>query len=120
MNFEFLRNPIVLGGAAFLAVYMYLYWQNEKENKDKTNNNPKSVDLMIPFVAGLAIWFLAWMYMSNSTPVATVDPLPIKSSPQIKSGGIIEPSTLLDSAKPIPKSSIRLPQTDVFIDIAKF
>jgi hypothetical protein len=105
MSLELFKNPIVLAIIATILAYLYLYWTNKdkEENKDKTWY--QKVSPTIPIVVGLATLFVAYNIFGFSKDTSKCE------VPQI------EP--VIESVNQ-NGGSIKLPETDVFIDIAKF
>jgi hypothetical protein len=56
-----LQNPVILGLVAGLTAYFYMKWQNDKDKKKKN----KDVNLLIPLVIFIAVWFLSYAYMNS-------------------------------------------------------
>lgn len=58
-----IKNPIIIGLVAGVITYAYLSWQNEKENKKKKHRKDKEeVNLLIPLVVSIIMWFIAYAY----------------------------------------------------------
>jgi quinol-cytochrome oxidoreductase complex cytochrome b subunit len=73
-------NPIVLGASAGLGTYFFLDFQNKEKNKEINKKNKKrkiknkpleklgTVNLVIPLVVMIIIWFLIYAYFNfNAT-----------------------------------------------------
>lgn len=113
MFYNILVNPIVFGIFAAVIAYLYLYWDSEQKYKKNPNRPRQSVNLMIPFVIGIVVWFLAYGYFeSNMTSyVDNTQQLPIiednLSSPigaksyHLTSRGITIPSKLSSKLPPV-------------------
>ena len=131
---DFLKNPIFIGILAAGLTYLYMWWQNKK----KQESNPKAVieeiDYTPPILVGLIALFIAYnLFGSESDSVGEV----INQTKNIEGGSNIKliegkpmmhtrfSDKLADSFDSntyhlIGKNMIKIPQTDVFIDIAKF
>lgn len=58
-----IKNPIIIGLVAGVITYAYLSWQTEKENKKKKHRkNKEDVNLLIPLVVAIIMWFVAYAY----------------------------------------------------------
>jgi len=58
-----IKNPIIIGLVAGVITYAYLTWQVEKENKKKKHRKEKEeVNLLIPLVVSIIVWFIAYAY----------------------------------------------------------
>jgi heme/copper-type cytochrome/quinol oxidase subunit 2 len=58
-----IKNPIIIGLVAGVITYAYLSWQAEKENKKKKHRKDKEeVNLLIPLVVSVIVWFIAYAY----------------------------------------------------------
>lgn len=133
MILSFLKNPIILAILAAGLTYLYLWWDNEKKYEKDQKIPKESISLITPAIVGALTWFVAYNYFGNSvlTEITNVE------SKNIQQGGLklieadpIKNKTnisdrLTDSFDSktfhlVGKNAIKLPQTDVFIDIAKF
>ena len=132
---ELLANPIVLGIIATIITYAYLYWDNLEKQKKKPKVNIEPVSMMTPVIVGLLVFVIAYNLLGKSVqnvPSQIVENSAFISQQQdvnakMQCNKFIEntkPKSLdmLDSATYhlVGKNAIRLPQTDVFIDLAKF
>ena len=119
---DLLRNPIIISIIVAALTYLYLYWENEKKNE----KNPKKVKLTTPILVGVFTWFLASSYMnykSTATPPQSTGGATLIDNKSMIS--VPQQPTVSDSFDSrtyhlIGRNNIRLPNTDVFIDIAKF
>lgn len=135
------KNPIILGILGATLTYLYIYWQNEKKHKKNSKAKKKPVSFITPGVVGVFIWFIssnlniyggdkkaaqikpkAQIFnrdtnckleynITNKRPEFYLNP-----NNQVSSEG----SFGSKSYHLISKNNIRLPSTDVFIDLAKF
>lgn len=136
MILSFLKNPIILAILAAGLTYLYLWWENEKKNERNPKIQKEQVNFMTPAIVGALTWFIAYNYFGSSSSNVTkeanneeskiihdggvklIDADPIKNKTNIS-------ERLTDSFDSktfhlVGKNAIKLPQTDVFIDIAKF
>jgi|SRR3972149_2434788 len=141
MQLEYLKNPILLGIFGAVITYLYMYWRNEqeaKEDKKKKGN----INIVTPGVMGVLVWFIASSYLDynpSQSGSGTLEHFPnsfgkgtITNIGKLKDSFNNEPQIKLSEAENtlgsigsksyrlIGKNKVVLPQTDVFIDIAKF
>ena len=112
---------LIIGAIAGGLVYGYLYYENEKDDSKKD----KSVTLLYPIITAIFVAIASYYYFSTIQPTQ-------QSSPQVGGSNIIgdvankaiaESSAfgnVSDSYFLIGKNALHVPNTDVFIDIAKF
>lgn len=66
---DIFKNPIVIGLTAGAITYSYLLMtvneKNEKNKKNKKNKNKEkeAVNLLIPLVVSVIVWFIAYAYI---------------------------------------------------------
>ena len=143
MDVSFLKNPIVIAIIVSTLVYLYMYWDNENRYKKNPKATRESVSLMTPAIVGLISWFVASNYFGSDVPQIVGENtnmlpqnvpinLPIDQSVNKFKlvnnannnnaivGGFTAGSSESRSYHLIGKNNIRLPQTDVFIDVARF
>lgn len=134
MDINILKNPVVLAVIAAVLTYLYLQW------KKKTDKKEEEISLMTPAVVGLMTLFVGYSIFGNDSPLLQTNN---ESLPQSlpKDGALDDVGKLIENTNmPIQKqlmggsndifdtntyhlvgrNAIKLPQTDVFIDIAKF
>lgn len=142
MKLTLLKNPIVLGILAGVLTYLYFYWDAKKKKERALEMNQEikeqPVSLITPALVAVIVWFTAASYFdqddqddtnksessNNSSKSET------KSEAKNKSGGSSSSTTSKKSQNfsikdtgsyhYIGKNKVRLPPTDVFLDIAKF
>jgi hypothetical protein len=84
-----LKNPILIGLISGALIYGYLVITTNEKNKKKSKKDEKDkVNLLIPLVVGVIVWFLTYAYFdynSNSNNIIKNDgiknvtlPLPLK------------------------------------------
>ncbi|AYV82014.1 MAG: hypothetical protein Homavirus2_18 [Homavirus sp.] len=137
MVFTYLKNPVVLGILSATFIYLYMYWDAERKYKEDKSIKRKQVNILIPAAIGVIIWFLASTYFDkehNNTDSMIInlssDKNPIELSDTHHKYKLVESnkdSSLCNrdefcnkSYHIIGKNKVRLPPTDVFIDVAKF
>jgi len=124
---EYLKNPIFLGIVAGVLAYLYMYWSSsnsrsvsindDNENLDKNEDN--TMMFLIPLIVAGAVWLGTSMYFSKTdTEIGSVGDKSISNKNNLlKSGkemvGGEECHILLNN-------KVRLPESDVFIDIMPF
>ena len=141
MDLNFLKNPIILAIIAGILTYAYMWW----DNKQKKEKNPKAVieeiDYVPPAMVALLTLFIAYNLFGNTNSLSTgitnanVEQVIEQTKPTLQGGSnLIEGNPhvqtrfsdkMADSFDShtyhlLGKNTIKLPQTDVFIDIAKF
>jgi archaellum component FlaF (FlaF/FlaG flagellin family) len=131
-DLSFLKNPIILAVIATIITYLYIYWQNDNKYKKNPDAKKKDIDFMTPSIVGVLTWFIASSYFDNCnleiTPLAIKQNggnmnMPTNANVNLNGNVLTDKSFGLDdnnSFHLITKNNIKLPQTDVFIDIAKF
>lgn len=131
---ELLKNPIVLGVIFAVFTYAYLYWDNTEKQKKKPRANIEPVGMMTPLIVGLLVFVIAHNLFGNdaqniplqmSRPTAFISQQDMSAKMQCNKfidNAKIKSLDMNDSATYhlVGKNAIRLPQTDVFIDLAKF
>lgn len=136
---SYLKNPIVLAIIAAALTYAYLYWDNMKKKEANPKADIKPVEYTTPAIVGLISLFIGYSlfgFPGGSKKADEVGEIIKQSNPEIDTnaanlmGGHKQLNTnfsdkLADSFDSntyhlIGKNAIRLPNTDVFIDLAKF
>ena len=141
MDLSLLKNPIILAILAAALTYAYLYWDNMKKKEANPKADIKPVDYTTPAIVGLVSLFIGYsMFGFNNSKVKPDEvgevlqnsnkPSNLEESAANLMGGVSKLGTnfsdkLADSFDSntyhlIGKNAIRLPNTDVFIDLAKF
>jgi dipeptide/tripeptide permease len=67
---DILKNPVIIGLFAGVITYIYLCWCLKEDNKKRKNKNKrtkKDVNLIIPSVIAIIIWFIAYGYFEYNT-----------------------------------------------------
>lgn len=131
MNINILKNPVVLTIIASSLTYLYLWWENKKL-KDK---NPKAkienVSYITPIIVGLLTLFITYNLFGFDNGEKSVENNITGEIKQDGGANLIElgknklSEGLTDTFGSntyhlVSKNNIKLPQTDVFIDIARF
>lgn len=138
MNTDLLKNPIIIGIIAGVLTYGYMYWEADRKHKQNPKVKRRSVGFITPAVISVIVWFLASSYFDNSgspSEAPKQSGTTIQTQPQNnllgqpKSSLISNNSYKLvdsdgsfgsESYQLIGKNNIKLPPTDVFIDLARF
>lgn len=124
MSMNFLKNPIVLAVLAAGITYGYLYWQNKKAQEENLSETVDQVSFVGPLIVGLIVFIIAYNIFGPTTTVAEIPlPEPVDAKPlSITMNPVDRITDTFDSNTYhiIDRGSIKLPHTDVFIDIAKF
>lgn len=141
MNLDIIKNPFVIAIIFAVITYLYLWWEEKKkvENNPNYTQNISMVTPIIGAVIGFALGYIIFGF--GHTEVAVYDPkligqqimqqggvnpnaqiiqLPIQQ-PQIPVQNITNPVHTLgsESFHVLAKNRIKLPNSDVFIDIAR-
>lgn len=112
---EILKNPIIIGLIAGILTYLYLYWNEEQRYKSVLRRSKKKpVSILTPGLVAIISWFVASSYLDHKSSSTLVT-----NSIQ-KSNKMVSVDSVSDGLHKIQTNNIRLPQSDVFIDLAKF
>ena len=133
LDVTILKNPIVLGIFTASITFLYLWWEEKKRREKNPKTRERSVNVITPLVVGIITWFITSSYFnyqstdSNINNINNSGPPPTllggkKSGYIVTSKGSINSEHSLGSANYhiIGKDNVRMPPTDVFIDLAKF
>lgn len=115
MNRDLIKNPIILAILAAILTYAYMYWDADNKHKKNPKAHKRSLSLITPCVVGVVVWFLASNFFDQNAST-TVFPCPTAPSKLRHS----ELSVDSQSYHLIGKNNVKLPPTDVFIDLAHF
>jgi len=112
MEFNLLKNPIIIGIFAAVLTYGYLYWDSEQKYKKNPKIDKKKINIFTPGIVGIIVWFIMSSYTDNK----------LNNSQSAGNKNILNEVTNIssNSYKYIGRNKIRLPPTDVFLDIARF
>lgn len=127
---ELLKNPLVLGLIAAAGTYSYLYWDNMQQKKKYPKADIEPISMITPIIVGLLVFVIAYNLLKTDPlgqiPISNLPQqpgyIPELEPPKI-TGGIknnIEALSASSTYHLVGKNAIRLPQADVFIDLAKF
>jgi len=138
MNLDILKNPIILGLLALSLTYAYMWWEEDKRAKKNPNLKKKSVSLLTPAAVGVIVWFISSSYFDSKNDIGNNNAGNNNTNANYENDKIFskeglnfdkpkvyklvnsESSVGSKSYHLVGKNNIRLPSTDVFIDIAKF
>ena len=118
MNIDLLRNPIIIGLIAGVITYLYMYWDIEQKHKKNVKAKKPKVNVLLPSVVAIIVWFIAASYLDNSTPKDLPGPVTQPHYKLVDSDGVATDGSR--SYHLVRKNDIRLPPANVFIDLAKF
>lgn len=121
---EFLKNPLVLAIIAAGLTYAYMYWDNKKKKEENPKANIEDISYTTPIIVGFLTLFISHSLFSFNTPV----PVEELKVPVLKGGNSIinQPVPRMtdtfnsETYYVVGKNNIKLPEVDVFIDMAKF
>ena len=124
-----------------ILTYIYIYWNNESKHKKNPKSKKKSVNLITPCAVALIMWFISSNYLDNNETPQILKGGGLLEIPKnlkddildnnkinllnekmvnveaINTEGINTEGVNTESYHLIGKNNIRLPQTDVFIDL---
>jgi len=143
MDLSFFKNPIILAIIAAALTYAYMHWENKKKKEENPKAEIEEVSYTTPAIVGILTLFITYSFFGFSgSSVSSGDAVGevIEQSKVCKlvgggtanllgggnSGGTrVASDGMTDTFNSntyhlVGKNAIRLPQTDVFIDIAKF
>lgn len=147
MDLSFLKNPILLAIIAGIITYIYMYYENEKKYKKNPKIEKQQTGFIIPGVVAVLVWFIASRIFAKrneinlNLEVQNLGDTKMSMLNNNQNGGsyahdanlinknslkkLIHSENLTNSFDSktyhlVGKNAIKLPQTDVFIDIAKF
>ena len=131
---ELIKSPIVLAVLATLLTYGYLYWSQMEKQKKYPKARLEPISIVTPLIVGLLVFVVAYNLFGKSSSNVESN---VQSQWQINEPIYEQPSVKAQCAKAIDKikftegvesatyhlvgkNAIRLPQHDVFIDLARF
>jgi hypothetical protein len=135
MDLSFLQNPIVLAIIAGALSYLYLYLEHKKKQEENPKATIEPINYTIPGVIALVTLALAYGFFGfrssslapDQIPGLAPGPTPLGVEvPKLNQGGFTEgtqgaaDSFGSNTFHLVGKNTIKLPQTDVFIDLAHF
>ena len=130
MDYRFIKNPIILGIFAAVLTYLYFYWDAEQKRKKNPEIQQTKISLVTPGIVGALVWFVASTYLDSTNQIQeSVTPAieALATKPALENGPKkvfqlvdSEGSVGSHSVHLLTKNKIKLPPTDVFIDLAKF
>ena len=65
-----IENPVVIGAFVSFLTFLYLKWKNDKDAKKY--GKKQDVNLLIPFVIFLIVWFIAYAYFNSNEKCSIV------------------------------------------------
>lgn len=133
MDLSFLQNPIILAIIAGALSYLYLYLEHKKKQEENPKATIEPINYTIPAVIAIVTLALAYGFFGFKGSSATAQGEPVAASgvpgpelPKLNQGGFTEgtqgaaDSFGSNTFHLVGKNTIKLPQTDVFIDLAHF
>jgi hypothetical protein len=95
-----------------------MFWQNDQQYKKDKSKPRKPVNILIPAAIGVIVWFVSSTYFDHQS---SDKPIQLSEQKQYKiMNAASESSVRPRSYHLIGKNKVRLPPTDVFIDVARF
>jgi hypothetical protein len=117
---EYIKNPVVIGLFIGISTYFYMHWENDNKFRKIQEKDPDAVkpqiNLLMPFVIGAIGFLFMFIYLQNKSSSV------IQQANQTAGSQTINLPKIIGShgVHILHKNSIRMPDTDVFIDIVKF
>lgn len=118
MILNLLQNPIILAILAAALAYLYLYLEHKKKQEENPKAKIEPISYTVPLVVGFGTLFVAYSFFGNKPEQGNLE-IPVKASEKFSEGGATD-SFGSNTFRLVGKNSIKLPQTDVFIDLAHF
>jgi hypothetical protein len=124
---ELFKNPIVIGLIAAILTYAYLYYDNQQKQQKYPKSEVEPISIMTPVIVGLLVFVISYNLIGKSEQLSIPQQtLPqqndyITASPVINNKPkLLEPTVDSATFHMVGKNAIRLPQNEIFIDLAKF
>ena len=114
MNLDILKNPIILAALAGVSVYLYMKWDADKKAKKDPSLPKKKVNCIPALAVAVIVWFLSSSYFESETEECK------KKIQNMQPERFRLTNSNSASIHLIGKRNIRVPPTDVFIDLAPF
>ena len=115
---DILKSPIVLGLLAAATTYAYMYWEQENKYKKDPSLPKKPISIWTPGIIGIVVWFCATSFMGESVPV--MEEIPVYQGKKALRGTLSKEGGNSLSYHLMKDKNIKLPNMDVFIDLAQF
>lgn len=147
LDINILKNPIIIAILAAAVTYLYMYWENEQRKEKDPKAEHSDVSYWPPLIVGSIVGLVAYGFLYDSSvpslgvsTEASIDREAIEMDQEVLAENAVEPvgqsggekgnfglgninsigTVGSESYHLIGRKNIRLPNTDVFIDIAKF
>ncbi len=127
---ELIKSPIVLAVIATLITYAYLYWTDLEKQKRYPKVKLEPISIVTPLIVGLLVFIVAYNLFEKSTgnmqlPNASINAQMQELPAKVQCAKAINKMKFTEGVESatyhlVGKNAIRLPQHDVFIDLAKF
>ena len=134
MLHKLVKSPIALGLISGVLTYSYYYYKNEQKSDDDPNKK-KKIDLIVPCIVAVVIWFVSSTYFDYTCDDLD-DPDDLNNFDELEPDVHINRKAIfcdnsgrceeLDFSSNQPlygtknMSNLKIPKTDVFIDLATF
>lgn len=135
MSNSIFKSPIVIGVALASITYLYLWYVAEQQYKENPSVPKRKIGLVTPGVIGVLTWFVVSSYfdfssntdsninLNTNSNINTVKLPEVTPEYKLVTGGEgfnVKPVESSDSYHLIGQKMVKLPKTDVFIDLAAF
>ena len=126
MDLSFIKNPIFIAIFAGIIAYLYMYYDNLKKQEANPKATIEPIGYTTPGIISLIVLFISYSIFgfntsSSDTIVDTIQDGGININnnvPRFTEGAT--DSFGSNTYRLVGKNTIKLPQTDVFIDLAHF
>jgi len=126
MDISFIKNPIFIAIFAGIIAYLYMYYDNLKKQEANPKAKIEPVGYTTPGIIALITLFIAYsIFGFNASPnnVANQSGSGLDIDNAAKAPRFTEGATDSfgsNTYRLVGRNNIKLPQTDVFIDLAHF
>ena len=62
---DIIKNPVIIGLFFATVTYVYLYRSVNDKKKSKKHHKKEEINLLIPLIVGLIVWFMSFAYFQN-------------------------------------------------------
>jgi len=120
MDISFIKNPIFIAIFAGIIAYLYMYYDNLKKQEANPKAKIEPVGYTTPGIIALITLFIAYsIFGFNASPNNVPNQIDnTNKAPRFTEGAT--DSFGSNTYRLVGRNNIKLPQTDVFIDLAHF
>jgi hypothetical protein len=135
--YKLVKSPIALGLISGVLTYSYYYYKNEKKSDDDPTKKNK-IDLIIPCIVAVVIWFVSSTYFDYAQDIYSDDLNDFDELEPDIPMNVSRKAIFCDNTGRCEEiefssnqsyqqlyggknmSNLKIPKTDVFIDLATF